>query len=145
MTTHPDPARVGGFALVSAIFLIVGLAALGAFALTVSSFAHVGSALEVRSAHAYYAARAGVEWGAAQTLGAAYCGATPNANVGTFNGMAVTVTCATLAEGDADEAGLGRIHALSATACSHPLAGACPGDAAAVNYVERRISVLVER
>ena len=57
-----------GFTLASAIFLIVALAALGAFAVTVSGLNQSSSALDLQGARAYQAARAGIEWGAYQTL-----------------------------------------------------------------------------
>lgn len=57
-----------GFAMVTAIFLLVVLAALGAAMLTFSSAQHVGSAMDVQGARAYQAARAGIEWGAYKVL-----------------------------------------------------------------------------
>ena len=52
-----------GFSLVSAIFLLVVIAALGAFAVTVSNSQHQSDAMDVMGKRAYQAARAGVEWG----------------------------------------------------------------------------------
>lgn len=52
-----------GFALVSAIFILVVLAALGAFIVNISTSQHIGSALDVQGVRAYHAARAGIEWG----------------------------------------------------------------------------------
>lgn len=57
-----------GFALASAIFLLVVLAALGAAMLTFSSAQHTASAMDVQGTRAYHAARAGIEWGAYQVL-----------------------------------------------------------------------------
>ena len=57
-----------GFSLVSAIFLLVVIAALGTFAVTLSTTQQQSSALDVMGARAYQAARAGVEWGAYQVL-----------------------------------------------------------------------------
>lgn len=62
------PRTQRGFALASAIFLLVVLAALGAAMLTFSSAQHVGSAMDVQGARAYQAARAGIEWGAYRAL-----------------------------------------------------------------------------
>ena len=58
--------RSRGFALVSAIFLLVVLAALGAFIAVVSTTQQIGSALDLQGAKAYQAARAGIEWGSYQ-------------------------------------------------------------------------------
>lgn len=53
-----------GFSLVTAIFLLVVLSALGAMMLTFFSAQQQGAALDVTGARAYQAARAGIEWGA---------------------------------------------------------------------------------
>ncbi|MCM8580609.1 MAG: hypothetical protein NFV56_14210, partial [Candidatus Accumulibacter sp.] len=54
----------GGFALVSAIFLLVVLAALGAFMLTFSNTQQLTSAQDVQGSRAYWAAKGGVQWAA---------------------------------------------------------------------------------
>ena len=58
--------RSAGFALVAAIFLLVVLAALGAFIVTISTSQQMGSALDVQGERAYQAARSGIEWGVYQ-------------------------------------------------------------------------------
>lgn len=55
--------RIRGFAIVSAIFILVVLAALGTFIVNVSTSQQIGSALDVQGVRAYQAARAGIEWG----------------------------------------------------------------------------------
>jgi len=57
-----------GFLLVTAIFLLVVLAALGAFILTISGTQQTSSALDVQGARAYQAARAGIDWASYQLL-----------------------------------------------------------------------------
>ncbi len=57
-----------GFTMVSAIFLLVVLAALGAFMLTFSSVQHTTAATDLQGSRAYQAARAGIEWAAYQVL-----------------------------------------------------------------------------
>src|SRR3990167_1024656 len=57
-----------GFSLVSAIFLLVVIAALGTFAVTLSTTQQQSAALDVMGARAYQAARVGIEWGAYQVL-----------------------------------------------------------------------------
>src|SRR5450830_1394703 len=52
-----------GFAAISAIFLVVILAALGAFMLTFSNTQQLTSAQDLQGTRAYWAARAGLEWG----------------------------------------------------------------------------------
>lgn len=58
-----------GFSLVTAIFLLVVIAALGSFAVTLSTTQQQSSALDLLGARAYQAARAGIEWGVYQMIG----------------------------------------------------------------------------
>jgi MSHA biogenesis protein MshP len=71
-----------GFAMVTAIFLLVVLAALGAAMLTFSSTQHAGSAMDVQGARAYQAASAGIEWGAYQALRNSSCAASTTIPLG---------------------------------------------------------------
>ncbi|MDA8327397.1 MAG: hypothetical protein M0Z83_00320 [Betaproteobacteria bacterium] len=69
----PDGARElracqRGFSIVSAIFLLVVLSAMGAFMLTFSNVQQMTSAQDLQGAKAYQAARAGIDWGAYQIL-----------------------------------------------------------------------------
>lgn len=138
----PDIDKRRGFAIVSALFIVVALAALGTFIALVSSTQHAGNALDLAGARVRLAAQAGIEWGAANAFNAGACGAAHTLAT-TVNGMTVTVGCTTVASGNTTEAGLGTIYRIVATACNFPAAGACPG-AAGPNYVERRLEALVE-
>ncbi len=60
--------RQGGFALILAVFLLVSLAAIGAYLVTVSTGQAAAVAEDVQAANAYQAARAGIDWGAYQIL-----------------------------------------------------------------------------
>ncbi|OFZ68022.1 MAG: hypothetical protein A2Z01_02470 [Betaproteobacteria bacterium RBG_16_58_11] len=86
-----------GFALVTAIFILVVLAGLGAAMVSISTAQHTTVAMDIQSARAYQAARAGIEWGAYQTLKVANaCSASPSTL--TFAGtplasFTATVTC----------------------------------------------------
>ena len=93
------PATTRGFAIISAIFLIVVLAALGAFMVTFSSVQHITSAQDVQGSRTYHAARVGIEWGAYQVLiGGAGCPvATTLSPAGTLMGVSVAVTCSAFA------------------------------------------------
>ena len=91
--------RIRGFALVSAIFILVVLAALGAFIMSISTSQQIGSALDVQGVRAYQAARAGLEWGLfqqRQTIPAS-CASAPTSFVPstatTLSSFTVTVTC----------------------------------------------------
>jgi MSHA biogenesis protein MshP len=90
----PGRAAQRGFSIVAAIFLIVVLAALGAFMVTFSSVQHITSAQDLQGARAYQAARAGIEWGSYKALRSASCvTSTPLTLGGTLAGFAVTVAC----------------------------------------------------
>ena len=64
---HARHSQVG-FAIVSAIFLLVVLAGLGAAMLTMSTTQQVTSAQDLQGSRAYHAAQAGLEWGLYQVL-----------------------------------------------------------------------------
>ncbi|MFA7269404.1 MAG: hypothetical protein WC073_08680 [Sterolibacterium sp.] len=155
--------RQNGFTIVSAIFILVVLAALGAFMVTVSTTQQIGSALDVQGSRAYQAARSGIEWGVFQVQATpAYnfghasvdpntrgCPASPTSfsfpvTAATLTGFTVTVTCVATV----DPRGLGApiIFTVTATACNQPVAGTCPNTSmgpTAPNsfYIERRLDV----
>lgn len=52
----------GGFSLVTAIFVVVVLAALGAYLATIGSTQQITAALQIQGARAYFAALSGREW-----------------------------------------------------------------------------------
>lgn len=89
-----------GFALVSAIFLVVVLSMLGAFMLNISSMQHIASAQDVDGSRAYRAARMGMEWASATICNGAGC-ATPRTTCPAASttltekpdGFTVTVSC----------------------------------------------------
>lgn len=134
------PRHQGGFAIVSAIFILVVLAALGAFMVSISTNQHIGSALDVQGAKAYQAARAGMEWGLYRQMRDGACVASqtfvpPAPGLADFT---VTVTCASAAPG---VNGGPAVYTLRATACNQPT-GACPNTTTANGlYVERRVEV----
>ncbi len=63
LTTFRNPSLQRGFAMMSALFILVVLAVLGAAIASISVRQQVGSAVELNTARAYQAARAGLEWG----------------------------------------------------------------------------------
>lgn len=145
-----------GFSIVTAIFLIVVLALLGAFIVSISGLQQSSQQADLLGVRAYQAARAGIEWGAYQvldpnnTLNPASCSpivmpscpASTNISSlgGSLSSFTVSVTCvATVTtEGNRDI----RVFQITATACNQPGGGApssCPG-AAATGYVERQLT-----
>lgn len=93
-------AREAGFSLVMAVFLIVVLAGLAAFAVQIAMTQYAASDAELLKARAQAAADAGIEWGANLTLRAApaICAAAPvsksfTLTQGALKGFVVTVAC----------------------------------------------------
>jgi MSHA biogenesis protein MshP len=132
--------RQRGFSLVSAIFLLVVIAALGAFAVTVSTTQQQSAALDVMGARAYQAARAGIEWGAYQVLRGGACVANQNipagTMAGTLNGFAVNVTCTPAANNEVSAAtGTVTVFVLVSTATQ--------GNVATPDFVSRQISMTI--
>ena len=131
-----------GFSIVSAIFLLVVLAFLGAAMATFSTNQQQSAAMDVMGARAYQAARAGVEWGAYQVLiaGPAACVAATPLPVGTFagtlSGFAVVVTCVPSAASEVSVAtGTVTVYNLTSTAAQ--------GIAGQPDYVERQIQASI--
>lgn len=126
--------RQRGFAIVSAIFLIVALAALGAAIMHFSSVQHVTGAQDLQGSRALAAARAGSEWAVASASVTNVCPPSPTAL--TFGGFNLSIVCT--ADDFTDEGVPLRIFSIAATAAS----GGAPGNQA---YVERRVDVVVAR
>ncbi|HUW26159.1 MAG TPA: hypothetical protein VMW07_06490 [Gallionella sp.] len=135
-----------GFSLVSAIFLLVVIAALGTFAVTLSTTQHQSAALSVLGARAYQAARAGIDWGAYQVVqsgvaGGAFAAACqaggalpqPGALPGTLAGFNVGVGCSSTAHSEA--ATTVTLYQLTSTATQ--------GTVASPDYVERQMTATI--
>ncbi len=131
-----------GFSLVSAIFLLVVIAALGTFAVTLSTTQHQSAAMDVLGSRAYQAARAGVEWAtyhvalSPASSPTAWSGCASNTPLGSLGGtlapFTVTVNCSPTSH--VEGASTIWIYDVSSKA----VAGGGPGDP---SYVERVISV----
>jgi MSHA biogenesis protein MshP len=87
-------ARQQGFSLVSAIFLLVVLAGLAAFAVRLNTLQQQTVTAGLRGAQAFEAARTGAAWGAYRALNAGVCAAgTLNLTEGATAGFRVSVQC----------------------------------------------------
>lgn len=127
-----------GFSLVSAIFLLVVIAALGTFAVTLSTTQHQSAALDVTGARAYQAARAGIEWGAFQALRNGACVNTvlpAGTFPGTLSGFEVTVVCPSTTHTDTGVPVI--VWNITSTATQ--------GAPNTANRVERQISVTITK
>lgn len=130
-----------GAALVSAIFLLVVLAALGAYMITVSGVQQTTTSRAVISARAYFAARAGLEWGIHRTVSPAFVSGAPCPATATFtpagfgfDDVVVTVECSLTQYSPGTPT---NIYVLTSTA-RH-------GSAGTQEYVERRLEAAVCR
>jgi len=88
LSNSSSRAKSGGFAIVTAIFLIVVLAALGVGMLVFSRAQQASSAYDVQGSRAYQAARAGLEWAIYQRV------APVNYNLATSPNMTLPAFCA---------------------------------------------------
>ncbi|HEY8886866.1 MAG TPA: hypothetical protein VIM35_00130 [Gallionella sp.] len=132
-----------GFSLISAIFLLVVIAALGTFAVTLSTTQQQSAALDVLGSRAYQASRAGIEWGAYQVIqnpAGINCAALPAtaangpiAMANTLQNFTVTVNCGSAAASEAN-----------ATVTMYQLTStATQGTVATPGYVERQMTVTI--
>lgn len=131
------PSRSRGVAVISAIFLLVVLAALGAFMVTFSNTQQRTSAQDVRGTQAYWAARAGLDWAIPQVIANNSCPAA----LSTFavNNFEVQTSCSTSSFNEGVTATLVNITAL---ACQP---GPCGSGVGSLAYVERSVSASLER
>jgi MSHA biogenesis protein MshP len=130
-----------GFSLVSAIFLLVVLAFLGAAMVTFSTNQQQTAAMDVMGVRAYQAALAGVEWGAYQVLqngGACAANTALPALAGTLSGFGVAVSCSAIASSEVSAA-TGSVTVYSINSVANAGAAGQPG------YVERQIQVSIAK
>lgn len=131
----------------TAIFLIVILAALAGFAARIFSVQQQSSGLDVQGSQAYAAAQSGIDWGAFRILTAAPGTACPpDTNLampaGPLAPFTVTVGCTLTTHTEAG--GTVTMYSLLSTACNQPSGGACPNGAPGDSYVERQVTATVE-
>ena len=131
--------------MVSVVFILVVLAALGAAMAAVSQRQHLAATSDLQAARAYQAARAGLEWWAywQKKIGSATGGACMATNSivpgGNLAGFTVTLTC-TRAQGTDGSTTL-TFWTLVANACNAPSSGACPATGSVdATYVERQLT-----
>jgi MSHA biogenesis protein MshP len=133
--TRPD-FRQRGFSIVSAIFLLVVLSALGAFMLTFSNVQQMTSAQDVQGSRAYQAARSGIEWGAYRILqNSSSCvpstTLTLGGNLASFN---LVVNCSNTSTTEAGNSV--NMFQLTATATT--------GTVGSTTYIERQVQATIE-
>lgn len=120
-----------GFAAIAAIFLVVILAALGTFMVSFSNTQQLTSAQDIQGSRAYWAARAGLEWGIVSVT--TVCPASPTSL--SVDGFTVTVTCTQSAYTDSGTVNLFQISALAQSA----------GVSGGPGYIERSVTASLEK
>lgn len=127
--------------MVSAIFLLVVLAALGAFMVTFSNTQQLTSAQDVQGSRAYWAARAGLEWAAASIDPTNAARMVCHSTTITMNGFTVNVDeqgCSAGVPPSYDEAGITKYyHRVISTASAG-------GTVGSLGYIERSVSATME-
>ena len=141
--------RQTGFALLTAIFILVVLAGLGAAIMTVSSNQQIGSAIDLQGARAYSAARAGVDWVMymEEVHSPGNCPPSPSSfspAASSLPGLVVSVTCVKTLDTNAGPT----VFTVTSTACNQPTTGWTAATAACPNvsspgalYVERQLAI----
>ena len=138
-TSHPLQR---GFAAIAAIFLVVGLAALGAFMVTFSNAQQLTSAQDYLGTRAYLAARGGLEWSiVAIPATPALCpNATPTLVTGavpaSIDGFTLRIFCTRSVYSEAGESRT--IYQFESRASSSASVGS-------VGFIERSVSASMER
>jgi len=156
-----------GFAVITAVFLLVILAAVGVAMVTFSTAQQTSSGQDVMGARAYQAARAGVEWALYQRLNPqvgtpnvspSYCSSSSATGVTVTNTFAMpsgtslspfTVTVQCMATANANASNVIVVRTITSTACTQPASGACPGIPSATptgsqDYIQRQVQVSIQ-
>ncbi|AYM77099.1 hypothetical protein JAB5_22000 [Janthinobacterium sp. HH103] len=137
--------RMRGFSLVTAIFLLVVLAGLGAVMVNVFTLQQVESAMDVQGVRAEQAARAGIEWGVYSQLIDGNCAPSVSFALpaGTsLSSFSVSVQCV-----KATGPGTLSSWTITATSCNQPAAAEplCPHAGNNPDYVQRRLQAVLSQ
>jgi MSHA biogenesis protein MshP len=140
----PDSSikRQQGFALMAALFIIVTLAAIGAYLLTVSTGQVAAASQDEEAARAYQAARTGVDWAAYRVLIGGGCPAPTDLHLPRNFIAQVTCSAAVETEGAQEITAYTVISTgCNATACGPPT----PPATMPATYVERQLQLTLSK
>jgi len=151
MRRRPGPRSARGFLIIAAVFLLVVLAGLVAYLMSVSTTSQTASVADLNSARAYQAARAGLEVAAYQVIVSSTCTASQDIPfAGNLAGYTATVTCTSspLTEGGASVTA----YKLVSNGCNVTVSGACPNSTTVVVstttsalYAERELGLTLTK
>ena len=135
--------RTRGFALMMAVFLIVTLATIGLYLVTVSTGQQVAVLQDEQGVRAYQAARAGIEVGAYELLIAPPCTdkTIPFTNQG-LDGFSATVTCQRVDAGESEGGTAIEVYRVTSTGCNN---ATCPMASPGPQYVERQLQITITK
>lgn len=143
-----------GFSLITAIFLLVVLSALGAFMVVFTGLQQTTIQADVQGVRAYHAAHAGINWALYRALdpdntiapGPASFPACPAGTINTLGGslspFTVVIACGITSATEANREI--RVYQITATACNQPACVIAP-TVPPTGYVERRVVVTVAK
>jgi MSHA biogenesis protein MshP len=136
--------QIAGFYIITAVFFLVVLSLLSAYMLRFGLNQQNIEIQDILSSKAFYAARAGTEWGLFQATRNLSCPAA-STNFSPGNNLSeLTITVTTSPLGPYDEGGtMLRVCNITATACNVPVSGACPGNSQTLYYIERQLTASV--
>jgi MSHA biogenesis protein MshP len=133
-----------GFALMMAVFMIVTLAAIGVYLVTVSTSQMAGATQDEQGVRAYQAARSGLEVSAYQILRSATC--TPTQDLTLLQGLSgffARVTCSQVnAVGETEGGAAITVYRVTSTGCN--VLGCAPAPPGST-YVERQLQITITR
>ena len=137
-------ARSAGFALMAALFIIVTLAAIGTYLLTISTGQVAAASQDEQAARAYQAARAGIDWGAYRILisSPSSCASQSIQLHQGLEGFWVEVDCSQLGVTESEGGNNVDVYLITATGCNRAACGAANTDP---TYVERRLQLTLAK
>ncbi|MEA3192428.1 MAG: biosis protein MshP [Betaproteobacteria bacterium] len=132
--------RIQGFALIMAVFLIVTLAAIGVYLVTMSTGQVQAVSQDEQAVRAYQAARAGLEWVTYRRLRNSVCPASPpaftNPGLSGFHAETTCVQVGSETEGVTPVA----VYLITSKGCN---AAVCTPASPAATYVERELQITI--
>lgn len=132
--------RDRGFALMLAIFMIVTLAAIGLYLVTISTGQVQAVSQDEQAARAYQAARAGLEWGAFQRLRNSTCSSSNlTLTPAGLSGFRAEVTCAAIGS-ETEGTTAVNVYLITSKGCN---ANPCSPATPASTYVEREMQITI--
>ncbi|MDX8121686.1 agglutinin biogenesis protein MshP [Janthinobacterium sp. TB1-E2] len=135
--------RMRGFSLVTAIFLLVVLAGLGAAMVNIFTLQQVESALDVQGVRAEQAARAGIEWGVYRQLVDGQCD--PVKSFALPAGTSLSIFSVNVQCSRGTGPGTLTSWTITATACNQPGPAGCPNAGNNPDYVQRRLQAVLSQ